>query len=222
MMDGLSISPWNNGIFTPLIRELPEELGSHFNDVVADPVGRVFSGTVPNDETSLPNRQGRLYRLDTNGSINPILDGIGISNGFAFSTDGSILYYTDSFTRQIYMFDYDVETGNISNKRTLLETPLDKGVPDGMSVDSNGYVWSARWEGWALYRYAPDGTEGRRVHLPAKKVSSLTFEGSDLTDIYVTTGGCDNKTTEGEGAGALFRVNIGIQGKPEFYSGIGL
>jgi D-xylonolactonase len=91
-----------------------------------------------------------------------------------------------------------------------------------MTVDAEGYVWSARWDGNCLVRYAPNGTEVQRVTFPAKKVSCPTFGGEDYTDIYVTTANLQGKETEGPGAGALFRVNLGIQGVAEFRSKIGL
>ena len=103
-----------------------------------------------------------------------------------------------------------------------MQTPDDGSIPDGMTVDGEGYVWSARWDGSSLYRYTPDGVEERRVAFPAKKVSSVVFGGDDLTDMYVTTAGGNNKAEEGQGAGALFRMNLGIRGKPEYLSRIGL
>jgi len=90
-----------------------------------------------------------------------------------------------------------------------------------MTVDAEGYVWSARWDGGCLVRYTLDGTEDRRVRFPARKVSSVTFGGEDYTDLYVTTAGGDNKAQEGPGAGALFRLRLGVRGVPEFPSRIG-
>jgi D-xylonolactonase len=89
-----------------------------------------------------------------------------------------------------------------------------------MTVDAEGYVWSASWDGWALVSYTPQGVEERRIRFPAKQVSSVTFGGDDLKDIYVTTAGGDNKKENGPGAGALFRLRLGIKGLPEFYSQI--
>ena len=99
----------------------------------------------------------------------------------------------------------------------------DQGLPDGMTVDADGYVWSARWDGSALYRYSPAGVEDMKIAFPAKKVASVTFGGDDLTDIYVTTATLGNsKAEEGQGAGALFRLNLGIKGLPEHLSRVGL
>jgi D-xylonolactonase len=212
-----AIKIWREGSLTNVVDEIPDEADSRFNDVIADPAGRVFCGTM-----STPQRMGKLYRLDTDGSIRPVVDEVGTSNGMGFTADRKSMYYTDSRAREIYLYDYDEASGEISNRRLFVKTPDDEGVPDGMTVDAEGYVWGARWDGGCMVRYAPDGTEERRVLFPAKKVSSVTFGGPDYTDMYVTTAGGQNKTTEGAGAGALFHLNLGIQGVPEFYSRVKL
>jgi D-xylonolactonase len=212
-----AIKIWREGELTSVLNEIPEERETRFNDVIADPAGRVFCGTMPTE-----GRLGRLYRLDTDGTLTTLLDDIGCSNGMGFTPDRKQLYYTDSRRREIYLFDYDRDTGAIANQRAFVRTPEGEGIPDGMTVDAEGYVWSARWDGGCLVRYAPDGTEERRIHFAAKKVSSVTFGGSDCTDIYVTTAGGQDKTEEGEGAGALFRINMGVQGVPEFRSKVWL
>jgi D-xylono/L-arabinono-1,4-lactonase len=201
---------------TTVIDEIPDEGATRFNDVIADPEGRVFCGTMPTQ-----SRLGRLYRLDPDRTLTKLLDGIGVSNGLGFTPDLKSLYYTDSPTRNIYIFDYDRATGDLSNRRVFVQTPDGEGVPDGLTVDADGYVWSGRWDGGVLVRYTPDGAEERRIAFPARKVSSVTFGGPDYTDIYVTTAGGDQKAREGDGAGALFRLRLGIQGKAEFRSRIG-
>ena len=212
-----AVAVLREGALDYVIDELPKERDGRFNDVAADPAGRVFCGTMP-----VGGRLGTLYRLDLDGSISPVMEGVDISNGIGFTPDERRMYYTESTARRIYLYDYDRGSGAISNRSVFLETPDDGTIPDGMTVDAEGYVWSARWNGSSLYRYTPHGTEERRVRFPAKKVSSVVFGGEDLMDIYVTTAGGQNKAEEGAGAGALFRLNLGIRGKPEFLSRIGL
>ncbi len=199
------------------IREIPAERETRFNDVIADPAGRVFCGAMP-----APDHAGSLYRLDTDGSITQVLSGIGISNGMGFTPDNRQMYYTDSPTHNIYIFDYDIDTGELSNRKVFVNTGESDGIPDGMTVDADGYVWSARWDGSSLVRYSPGGEQERRIWFPARKVSSAVFGGEDYTDIYVTTAGGQDKTSEGPGAGSLYRLNVGIRGKAEFLSRIGL
>ncbi|MHB8629921.1 MAG: SMP-30/gluconolactonase/LRE family protein [Aggregatilineales bacterium] len=208
-----AVKTWHNGKLTAVIDEIAEERTTRFNDVIADPAGRVFCGTMPTRD-----RLGRFYRLDTDRTLTKLLEGIGCSNGIGFSLDRSKMYYTDSPTRNIYLFDYDQVSGGITNQRVFVQTPDGEGIPDGLTVDSMGYIWSARWDGACLVRYAPDGTKDLQIAFPARKVSSVTFGGVDHRDIYVTTAGGLNKASEGSGAGALFRLRLGIQGVPEYLS----
>jgi len=209
-----AIAQWQEGHLTYIVEEISDERESRFNDVISDPVGRVFCGTMPT-----PTRLGRLYRLDPDGILHLLLEGIGVSNGMGFTLDHRQMYYTDSAARDIYLFDYHEETGALTNQRVWLHTPEGAGTPDGMTVDAEGYVWSARWDGSALFRYTSDGFEDRRIEFPARKVSSVGFGGNDLSDLYVTSALTDGtRAEEGEGAGALFRLRLGIRGLPEFFS----
>ena len=216
-MDRGSVAVWRGGKLKYLVNEMEGETDNRFNDVAADPAGRVFCGTMPTD-----TRSATLYRMDTDGSVTTVLEGVGLSNGIGFSPDQKQMYYTDSLARKIYIFDYDIDSGDITNQRVFVETPDDGSIPDGMTVDAEGYVWGARWDGSSLYRYNPDGEQVVQIQFPAKKVSSVIFGGVDLTDMYVTTAGGGNKAEEGPGAGGLFRLNVGVQGKPEFLSRVGL
>ena len=216
-MDRGSVAVWRDGKLEYLVNEMEGETDNRFNDVAADPAGRVFCGTMPTD-----TRSATLYRMDTDGSITTVLEGVGLSNGIGFSPDQKQMYYTDSYALKIYIFDYDIDSGDITDQRVFVETPDDGSIPDGMTVDAEGYVWGARWDGSSLYRYNPDGEQVVQIQFPAKKISSVIFGGVDLTDMYVTTAGGGNKAEEGPGAGGLFRLNVGIQGKPEFLSRVGL
>ena len=212
-----AIRVWRDG-FTRTIREsLPGEEDSRFNDVIADPAGRVFCGTM-----ATKDHPGRLYRLDTDATITPVVDNVGVSNGMGFTPDRKQMYYTDSREREIYLYDYDQASGAIANRSVFVHTPDSEGVPDGMTVDAEGHVWSARWDGGFLARYRPDGAEERRITFPAKQVSCPTFGGDDYADLYVTTAGGQDRSANGPAAGALYRVRTGIQGVPEFPSRVGL
>jgi sugar lactone lactonase YvrE len=204
---------WKRGEISTVIEEIPEERDARFNDVIADPEGRVFCGTM-----STPKRPGCLYRLEREGKIVRLLEGIGISNGLGFSPDRKRLYYTDSAKGEIYVFDYERKSGTIRNQRVLIRVPASEGEPDGLTVDAEGCLWSARWNGGCVVRFSPEGREVLRVELPARKVSCLTFGGKDHKDIYISTAGGDKRDEEGPGAGALFRLNLGIQGRAEFPS----
>jgi D-xylonolactonase len=213
-----AIATWRDGQLTPIVDEIPAERESRFNDVIADPAGRVFCGTMPT-----PQGLGRLYRLDLDGSVHVILENIGTSNGIGFTLDRRSMYYTDSAQGEVYRFDYDLDTGALSNQQVLIRVPEENGRPDGLTVDAEGHIWSARWDGSAVYRFTPDGLQEQRIDIPARKVSSVTFGGDALSDLYVTTAlDKGTRATEGEGAGALFRLRPGVRGLPEFLSRIRL
>ncbi|MBK36329.1 MAG: gluconolaconase [Gemmatimonadetes bacterium] len=211
-----AIRIYDKGGFITIVDEIPGEAASRFNDVIADPEGRVFCGTMPS-----PDHLGKLYRLDTDGSLTEVLDEIGCSNGMGFTPDRKQMYYTDSTARKVYLLDYDASSGDLSNQRVFRDVGDEEGVPDGMTVDAEGHVWSARWDGHCLVRYNPTGTEVARVEFPARKVSSVTFGGDAYADAYVTTAGGDDKQNEGTGAGGLFQVDLGVTGVPEFVSRVG-
>jgi D-xylonolactonase len=207
---------WRNGRFlSTVIDQLPGELDNRFNDVVADPEGRVFCGVM-----STPTRAGRLYRLDPDGSIRTVLENVGTSNGMGFTPDRRGFYHTDTRRREIRIFDYDARTGELANPRTFATVPDGQGRPDGLTVDRAGGVWSARWGGGCVVRYAPDGTEVLRVDLPAPIVSSLIFGGDSYEDLFITTAGGNDRKRNGPSAGALLKIRPPVVGVPEFPSRI--
>lgn len=210
-----SVAIWRNGKLEPVISDIPAERDTRFNDVIADPEGRVFCGTM-----SSPAHAGRLYRLDTDCKITPILEGVGTSNGMGFTSKNRQFLHTDSHIREIRIYDYDRLTGGISNPRLFAQVTDAAGVPDGLTIDAEGCIWSARWDGACLVRYNPAGQELFRIKFPAEKVSSVTFGGPDYTDMFITTAGGYDKKANGPGAGALFHLNLGIKGVPEFVSRI--
>lgn len=216
-MAGGKVRLCRDGTLSSIIDDVPGDAATRFNDVIADPEGRVFCGTM-----ALPNRPGRLYRIDIDGSVHTVVEDVEVSNGLGFTPDLAGMYYTDTPTLEISLFAYDRATGALANRRAFTRTPRGEGFPDGMTVDAEGYVWSARWDGGCLVRYAPDGAEVSRISFPAKKVSCPTFGGAHYADLYVTTAGGDQRRTEGPAAGALFRLRPGVRGVPEFRSRIGL
>ena len=199
-----------------------------FNDNIADPAGRVYSGTLNwNDEGMETN--GKLYLIHTDGSLSVVDDGIELSNGLGFSPDNATLYFADSAARKIYAYDVDPETGGLSNRRIFVRVPGHEGVPDGLTVDAQGFVWVAQWYGQQVVRYDPDGEVERQIAMPVKQVSSVCFGGPDMTDLYVTSAGdswvshlappgYDFKASDI--GGPLYRIRLDIQGKNEHLASI--
>lgn len=210
-----AVKIWRDGELTTILEEIDGEQDSRFNDVFADVEGRVFCGTMP-----AGGRLGTLYRLDPDRTLTRVVEDVNISNGMGLTPDRKSLYYSVSLDKKIYKFDYDQATGEISNRQVFVDLTNEEGIPDGMTVDAEGYVWSARWDGWCLVRYAPDGSEAMRVEMPTKKISSVIFAGPDYRDMYITTAGGHDRAENGDTAGALYRLRLGIQGVPEFPSRI--
>jgi sugar lactone lactonase YvrE len=204
------------------LRQVASEMcpgNDRFNDVIADPEGRVFAGTMGGN--------GKLLRFDLDGSVTQVADGFGCPNGMGFTPDLRGMYFTDSPARQIHHFDYERKTGNLTNRRTFAEIPPNQGLPDGMTVDAEGYVWSALWFGGCLKRYAPDGGWHRDLFLPVTQISSVTFGGSDLADIYITSTASTTADPQrpvecaiaGPRGGGLYRARVsGMRGRLPFRS----
>jgi sugar lactone lactonase YvrE len=194
-----------------VVREGIDPDMARFNDVIADPEGRVFAGTIGKTSAS-----GGLYRVDVDGRVTCLFKETGIANGMGFTGDARHFYWTCSTTRRIYRFDYERRTGELTN-RTLFHEASDPGdSPDGLTLDAEDRVWSARWGGFAVVRLASDGSVAERVTFPVERVSSAAFGGPDLDVLYVTTAavGADG----GGDDGALFRVDVGTRGRLEHRS----
>lgn len=192
--------------------------GIRFNDGGCDPDGHFYCGTMAYDETP---GAGTMYRLapasDGGFTTEEVWRDVTISNGFAFSPDGSRAYYNDTPTRRVDVLDYDPERG-LTGRRpfvTLGDGDRDKGSPDGLCVDAEGCVWTALWGGSQVHRYRPDGTLDGVVELPASRVTACTFGGPDLGDLYLTTSRVGLPEGAEPLAGALFRVRPGATGKPD-------
>ncbi len=191
-----------------------------FNDGKCDPFGRFWAGTMAIDEGP---RRGALYCLDPDGRIRRMLEKVSISNGIAWSLDRRRMYYIDTLTRSVVVFDYDFDTGAISNQRLAFEIPEKLGYPDGMTIDADGMLWIALWDGWAVSRWDP-GT-GRllaTVSLPVSRVTSCAFGGPGLTTLYITSARVGLSSAELERqplAGGLFAWQTNIAGLRAFVYG---
>ena len=166
-------------------RRLPDvwdDPGIRMNEGAADPAGNFWAGSMAYDQTP---GAGALYRLAPDLSVEKVLDGVTVSNGFGFSPDGVRAYYVDTPTRKIDVFDH--RGGTLSGRRTALRIVEGPGSPDGLTVDAEGCVWVAAWDGGAVRRWTPAGELDRTVEVPAARTTACAFGGADLGDIYITT-----------------------------------
>ncbi len=188
--------------YKTLIDHLPGEEGLRFNDGSADPRGRIFFGTYG-------DRPGRLYRFDPDGSYRVVADGIGCSNGIDWTPDEKFMYHTDSGEKTIYKYSYDIKTGEISNRTVWLKWN-GPGVPDGMTVDQAGNVWTAIWGEGLVVKLSPRGQELARYRTGVPHTTCLTFGGVKASDLYITSAqGGDGASAEAGGVFILPGVGPG-------------
>ena len=197
--------------------ELWSDPSVRMNDGGCDPAGRFFCGSMAYDGAF---GRGRLYRLDPDGTVTTVLRGVTISNGIAWTPDGGMAYYIDSFTQCIDAFDYDVERGKLTGRRVVAEIPERDGTPDGMTIDADGFLWVAIWGGGAVRRYAPNGRLDGVIQVPARLVTACSFGGPNLDELYITTSRLDLGEEAEPLAGALFRCRPGTRGPaPHLFAG---
>jgi sugar lactone lactonase YvrE len=185
-----------------------------FNDGKCDPQGRFWAGTMALDHRA---GAGALYRLDPDLSVHPMVGGVAISNGLDWSLDGRTMYYVDTPTRRIDQFDFDSASGAIADRRPFVTIDAADGSPDGLTVDADGGIWLALWDGWRVRRYYPDGSIDREIRLPVSEVTCPVFGGPDLDELYITTAWellSEAQHAREPLAGALFRVRPGVRGRP--------
>jgi sugar lactone lactonase YvrE len=174
-----------------------------FNDGAVDPSGRVWIGSMHEGETA---PLGTLYRLDSASAgrpgsryeavLTPVAPRATVSNGLAWSPDGTRLYYADSPTRRLDVFDYDLTTGAATGRRTLADLSGFEGFPDGLTVDADGFVWVCMWDGGVIRRFDPSGSLDAVVTMPVARPTSVAFGGADMADLFVTTARVDLSPAE--------------------------
>jgi len=187
---------------------------ARFNDGKCDPQGRFWVGTMRYDTA---NGGGRLYRLDTDGSIEPMLDKVTISNGLAWSADGRTMFYVDTPTRRIDAFDFSPD-GALHNRRVAVDLADEEGSPDGMTIDDQDHLWVAMWGGSAILRCRPAsatqaGQVVERIAMPVRQPTSCTFGGTQFADLFVTSA-ADGLAPDMPGPqGALLRLRVDAKGR---------
>jgi sugar lactone lactonase YvrE len=196
----------------------PHLPGNRFNDGKCDPAGRFWAGTM--SHTDEPEK-GSLYLLGKDLSVTRKIENVSISNGLAWSPDQNTFYYIDSPTKKVAAFQFDKTNGNIENKRYIIQFSKNEGTPDGMTIDSEGMLWIAHWDGWQISRWNPvTGEKIKTILLPVSRVTSCCFGGKKLDDLYITsasTGLSEDQLKKEPLAGSLFVIkNTGFHGLPAF------
>lgn len=190
--DGLYCFDPVTGAITAFCKPEKDRPDNRFNDGACDPQGRFWVGTMhqnigpKGEDLPIPADTGALYCVDGSGAAVKWEDNVGVSNGPCWSPDGRTFYFSDSKNQLIYAYDFDGTAGRIANRR-VLNGSKDHGYPDGATVDAEGYVWSARWDGSCVLRIDPKGRIDRVIAMPALRPTCVCFGGPDLDIMYVTS-----------------------------------
>jgi sugar lactone lactonase YvrE len=214
MRDGFAALDLVDHSITPIAEVEAEVPSNRMNDGKCDPIGRFWAGTM---SMALEPGAGALYRLDPGGGVARVLENVTISNGLDWTEGDTSMYYIDSPTQRVDVFDFDLAIGSITNRRTAFEIDPGIGMPDGMTLDAEGGLWVALWGGGAVHRYDVDGKLDAVVELPVSQVTSCAFGGDSLDRLFITSA----RTELGEAeladqplAGGLFCSDPGIKGRP--------
>jgi len=214
---GFHFLDFKSGNLDLIVDPEPGRNNNRINDGKVDKRGRFIAGTMDTMEEG-PN--GALYRLDPDLSLHKIDDKIIVSNGPCWSPDGKIFYFADSWSGEIWAYDYDLATGNVASRRVFAKLDTSTGgAADGSTVDAEGCLWNAQVYDGKLIRYTPDGKIERVVEMPVKKVTSVMFGGPKLDVLYVTSMAkppLPRFPGDGVLRGSLFAIyDLGIKGVPE-------
>ena len=202
------------------IIEIEKTLAANrMNDGKCDCRGRFWAGTMATDHTPGAGTLYRLQRTSAGYAVSPEVAGVTVANGIDWSPDNRLMYYIDSPTQRIDVFDFDAERGALSNRRPLVQIAAADGLPDGMTVDAEGHLWVALFRAGKVRRYGPDGSAGMEIDLPVTLVTSCAFGGPDLAALFITT--ARHRLTAAEAAeqttaGGLFVCRPGPVGRVPF------
>jgi sugar lactone lactonase YvrE len=214
LVDGFHLLDFDTGAVTFLTG--PEHVpGTRFNDGKVSPDGRFWAGTM--DEEQLSRPIAVLYRLDPDGSLHRMVDGLIVSNGLAWAADGRTMFHSDSKGPIIWAYDYDLETGGISNRRVVARSTEQIGRPDGAAVDEAGFYWSAGISAGVLNRWSPQGELVRSIPLPCSNPTAPCFGGADMRTIFITSLRHDlpaEVLAAKPLSGGIFSIRVDVPGVP--------
>jgi sugar lactone lactonase YvrE len=218
--NGFAMVASAGGALVPLVPDGIDLGEGRLNDGKVDRAGRFWVGTL---DRKLQESIGKLYRLGADRSFDALDHGFMLSNGLGWSPDNRHMYFAETHTRSIYRYDFDLQSGTISNRIVFAQIEEGKGGPDGLSVDADGGVWSVIFDRGIIHRYLPDGSLAQSVRLPIARPTSCTFGGDDLKTLYITSariGLSDQELAEQPNAGGIWAISLGPAGQAEsFFAG---
>uniref|UniRef100_UPI003F49A6F2 SMP-30/gluconolactonase/LRE family protein n=1 Tax=Cupriavidus necator TaxID=106590 RepID=UPI003F49A6F2 len=210
MRSGLFALRTEDGTLTRLTSATHASDHHRFNDGAVDPHGRFWVGSMSEKKGS---GSGKLYRFDGKSELAEVSDGWICPNGIGWSPDGTLMYVTDSGVSTIWRYEYSAKTGMLGERSVFAR--FEDGVPDGLAVDAEGFIWSALWDGWRVVRLNPEGKVDTSLRMPIQRPTSLAFGGKSLQTLYITSATINvgnEGLNAGPLAGALFSVDVAVPG----------
>jgi sugar lactone lactonase YvrE len=221
LVDGIYTLDLTTDNLTHKVSPEDTSLSNRYNDGKCDPAGRFWVGTISGNKGN-----GGLYRVDPDFSAKKMIDSVRISNGIVWSRDKTKMYYIDTPTQQVKSYDFNNETGEITNPQVAIQIPDSLGHPDGSTLDAEGKLWIGMWGGSAVTRWDPEtGEYLEKIDVPAKNVTSVAFGGPNLDIMFITSasvGMNDEDREKYPQAGSVFAVKPGVKGIPCSYFGTGI
>lgn len=213
--NGINLFNTKTNIFKKQIGLEDNQLQTRSNDGASDALGRLWFGTMQNNfdinGNSIPitRNMGKLYKVDINKQVTVMEDDLGIPNTFVWSPDNLKFYFTDTLTGTIKSYDFNLQTGTLTNKQNFIN--IDRGLPDGSTIDTDGCLWNCRWGGSCIVRFTPNGKIDQFIEMPVQNVTNCVFGGSDMKTLFITTASNeDDGRTDMDGD--LFAINLQYQG----------
>ena len=213
--NGLKLFNISNKKFVNIVNIEDQQLSTRSNDGASDAYGRFWFGTMQNNfdkdgnGTPIKENIGKLYKVDTNKKISIIEEGLGIPNTFVWSPDNRHFYFTDTLKGVIHNYDFELETGELSNKKDF--ATFNRGHPDGSTIDTDGCVWNCRWGGSCIVRFTPYGKVDQIIEMPVQNITNCIFGGNDMKTLFITTASNDEEN-KNDLDGSLFAINLDYQG----------
>ena len=213
--NGLNLFNLSNKKFQRVLNIEDQLISTRSNDGGSDAYGRFWLGTMQNNfdkdgnDVPIKDNIGKLYKVDIDKTISIVEEGLTIPNTFVWSPDNSIFYFTDTLSGSIFNYDFNLEQGELTNKKKFAS--YDRGLPDGSTIDTDGCLWNCRWGGSCIVRFTPNGKVDHVIEMPVQNITNCIFGGKDMKTLFITTASNIGKN-QNDLDGNLFAISLNYQG----------
>ena len=213
--NGLNLFNLSNKKFQRVLNIEEQLISTRSNDGGSDAYGRFWLGTMQNNfdkdgnDVPIKDNIGKLYKVDIDKTISIVEEGLAIPNTFVWSPDNSIFYFTDTLSGSIFNYDFNLEQGELTNKKKFAS--YDRGLPDGSTIDTDGCLWNCRWGGSCIVRFTPNGKVDHVIEMPVQNITNCIFGGKDMKTLFITTASNIGEN-QNDLDGNLFAISLNYQG----------